>query len=76
MAMLNVAACATVLVSCRQLQQCPVYTYVYHCHCRVVLEVKLSYDGERLSSVLDVGGDLLIIPQACIGGKLKGKNVQ
>lgn len=48
----------------------------YHCYCRAVLEVKLSYDGEHLSSVMDVGEDILIIPQASIGGKLKGKSVQ
>ena len=41
-----------------------------------MLEAKLSYDGERLSSVLDGGKDILIIPQASIGGKLKGKGVQ
>ena len=46
------------------------------CTRRSVLEVKLSYDGECLRSVLDVGKDILIVPQASIGGKLKGKSVQ
>ncbi len=46
---------------------------------RAALEVKLSEQLEnpaKLTSVLDLPGDVLIIPQACIGGKLKGKSFQ
>ena len=44
-----------------------------------VLEIKLSEQLEnpsKLTSVLDLPGDVLIIPQACLGGKMKGKNFQ
>ncbi|XP_076315868.1 D-aminoacyl-tRNA deacylase 2-like [Tachypleus tridentatus] len=42
-----------------------------------VLGVKLceSKSGQ-LVSILDLPGDILIIPQACLGGKMKGKAVQ
>ncbi|XP_013386477.1 putative D-tyrosyl-tRNA(Tyr) deacylase 2 [Lingula anatina] len=42
-----------------------------------VLAIKLceGKDG-KLTSITDLPGDLLIIPQACLGGKLKGKSVQ
>jgi D-Tyr-tRNAtyr deacylase len=45
---------------------------------RSVLEVKLSYSAVKkgLCSVLESGGSVLIVPQACIAGKLKGKSVQ
>ncbi|WAR19762.1 DTD2-like protein [Mya arenaria] len=40
-----------------------------------VLEVRLStpIDGGRRVSILDLPGDVLIIPQATLGGSLKGK---
>ena len=44
-----------------------------------VLEVKLSEsneDSKKLVSILELPGDILIIPQACLGGRLKGKTVQ
>ncbi|KAI6645866.1 D-tyrosyl-tRNA(Tyr) deacylase 2-like [Oopsacas minuta] len=44
----------------------------------ITLNVKLSYDEatSKLQSALDTNGDVLIIPQACLGGKLKGKSFQ
>jgi D-tyrosyl-tRNA(Tyr) deacylase len=43
-----------------------------------VLNVKLSEPDEDVSrvSVLDMPGSVLIIPQATLGGKMKGKMVQ
>ena len=45
---------------------------------RSVLEAKLSYskDKKGLCSVLELGGGVMIVPQACLAGKLKGKSVQ
>lgn len=42
-----------------------------------IINVRLSEndDGRRVS-VCDVQGDVLIIPQATLGGKLKGKSMQ
>ena len=45
----------------------------------MALEVKLSEhndDPSKLTSVLDLPGDILIVPQACLGGKHKGKAFQ
>ena len=44
---------------------------------QTVMSVKLSQneDGRRVS-ILDLPGDILIIPQATLGGKLKGKSMQ
>jgi len=44
----------------------------------VVSKVKLSeMEGEsKRKSVKDTGGDVLVIPQATLGGKLKGSSVQ
>ncbi|WAR19761.1 DTD2-like protein [Mya arenaria] len=43
-----------------------------------VLEARLSEptDGGRLVSILDLPGDVMIIPQATLGGSLKGKVMQ
>ena len=42
-----------------------------------VLTARLSEtDGGRLVSVLDLPGDVLIVPQATLGGRLKGKAMQ
>lgn len=41
--------------------------------------MKLSEQLEnpaKLTGALDLPGDVLIIPQACLGGKLKGKSFQ
>eukprot|EP00088_Acartia_fossae_P009880 TRINITY_DN14857_c0_g1_i1.p1 TRINITY_DN14857_c0_g1~~TRINITY_DN14857_c0_g1_i1.p1 ORF type:complete len:149 (+),score=9.17 TRINITY_DN14857_c0_g1_i1:181-627(+) len=45
---------------------------------QTVLKVKLSeMDGEsKRKSIKETGGDILIIPQATLGGKLKGNSVQ
>merc|ERR550532_3692675 len=44
---------------------------------KTALEVKLSQDGTgKLTSILDLPGDVLIVPQATLGGKLKGKVMQ
>ncbi|XP_070578342.1 D-aminoacyl-tRNA deacylase 2-like [Ptychodera flava] len=44
---------------------------------KAVLNVKLSQsDNGKTVSVLDLPGDVLIVPQATLGGKLKGKVMQ
>jgi len=45
---------------------------------RSLLDVKLSYCDERKKrcSILELPGDILIVPQATLGGKMKGKVVQ
>lgn len=46
----------------------------------MVLGVKLSEtsfeDSNKRVGILDLPGDILIIPQATLGGKLKGKMIQ
>ncbi|XP_020901220.1 D-aminoacyl-tRNA deacylase 2 isoform X2 [Exaiptasia diaphana] len=44
---------------------------------KAVLNIKLSElpDGSKVS-VLDLPGDVLIVPQATLGGKMKGKSMQ
>ena len=44
----------------------------------LALGVKLTHDEEtsKLKSALDANGDVLIVPQACLGGKVKGKSFQ
>ena len=44
---------------------------------KVVTSVKLSknVDGKRVS-IIDLPGDILIVPQATLGGQLKGKSMQ
>ena len=42
-----------------------------------MLTVRLSEtDGGKLVSILDLPGDLLIVPQATLGGRLKGRAMQ
>lgn len=44
-----------------------------------VLDVKLSEqldNPSKLTNAIDLPGNILIIPQACLGGKMKGKNFQ
>nr|XP_002129637.1 D-aminoacyl-tRNA deacylase 2-like [Ciona intestinalis] len=42
-----------------------------------ITQVKLSkQDDGKLVSILDLPGDLLIVPQATLGGRLKGKRMQ
>jgi len=43
-----------------------------------LMEVKLSYCEEQKKrfSILDLPGDVLIVPQATLGGKMKGKVIQ
>ena len=44
---------------------------------KTLLNVKLSEtDDEKHVSILDLPGDILIIPQATLGGRIKGKMVQ
>lgn len=44
---------------------------------KTVLNVLLSSnDEEKLVSVLELHGDVLIVPQATLGGTLKGKRMQ
>ena len=42
------------------------------------LNVKLTYEETtgKLQSALDTESDMLVVPQACLGGKLKGKSFQ
>ncbi|XP_033112203.1 D-aminoacyl-tRNA deacylase 2-like [Anneissia japonica] len=42
----------------------------------IVLNVKLSETADKNVSILDLPGSLLIIPQATLGGKVKGKTMQ
>ncbi|NXS63876.1 DTD2 deacylase, partial [Brachypteracias leptosomus] len=42
----------------------------------MLLNVKLSDESGKYVSVLDLPGDVLIIPQATLGGKLKGRKMQ
>merc|ERR1711973_766988 len=41
-------------------------------------EVKLSYceETKKRVSILDLPGDILIVPQATLGGRMKGKAIQ
>ncbi|XP_064109246.1 D-aminoacyl-tRNA deacylase 2-like [Macrobrachium nipponense] len=42
-----------------------------------IIDIRLSEnDSDRRVSVCDIQGDILIIPQATLGGKLKGKAMQ
>ena len=41
-----------------------------------VLNVRLSEKDGKLVSILDLPGDMLIIPQATLGGNMKGKCMQ
>jgi len=45
---------------------------------RVVMGVKLSEveEGEKRKGVVNAKGEVLIVPQATLGGKLKGNSVQ
>ncbi|XP_057311536.1 D-aminoacyl-tRNA deacylase 2-like isoform X2 [Hydractinia symbiolongicarpus] len=45
---------------------------------KALLEVKLSFCEERKKrfSILELPGDVLIVPQATLGGKMKGKVIQ
>ncbi|CAH1791742.1 unnamed protein product [Owenia fusiformis] len=44
---------------------------------KTILGVKLSEsDDGKYTSILDLPGDVLIIPQATLGGKIKGKQMQ
>jgi len=44
---------------------------------KAALEVKLSEKSPgKLASVLELPGDILVVPQACLGGKHKGKAFQ
>uniref|UniRef100_A0A8C9G0F0 D-aminoacyl-tRNA deacylase n=1 Tax=Pavo cristatus TaxID=9049 RepID=A0A8C9G0F0_PAVCR len=53
------------------------YTNFYLFAVNVLLNVKLSEDENgQYVSVLDLPGDVLIIPQATLGGKLKGRKMQ
>jgi D-tyrosyl-tRNA(Tyr) deacylase len=46
--------------------------------CKLVAKVKLSdMEGEKKrGTILEAGGDILVVPQATLGGKLKGSSVQ
>ena len=45
----------------------------------LLLSVKLSFNEaskKNDASIVDINGDLMLVPQASIGGKLKGKVIQ
>ena len=44
----------------------------------LALNIKLTHDETtgKLQSALDTESDILVVPQACLGGKLKGKSFQ
>eukprot|EP00111_Clytia_hemisphaerica_P005314 TCONS_00015355-protein len=43
-----------------------------------ILEVRLSFseENQKRVSILDLPGDVLIVPQATLGGRMKGKAIQ
>ena len=43
---------------------------------RTALNVRLSEGDSRLVSVLELPGDILIVPQATLGGRVKGRSMQ
>lgn len=51
--------------------------YLLSCPVNTLLNVKLSEtENGKHVSILDLPGDVLIIPQATLGGRVKGKNMQ
>jgi len=46
--------------------------------CNLIYSIKLSkpQDNGKLVSLFDLKGDLLLVPQATLGGKLRGKSMQ
>lgn len=51
--------------------------YLLFCPVNTLLNVKLSEtENGKHVSILDLPGDVLIIPQATLGGRVKGKNMQ
>lgn len=49
------------------------------CGCVLVktaLNIRLSESGSKLVSILELPGDVLIVPQATIGGRVKGRSMQ
>ena len=49
-----------------------------HKAANITLTIKLSYDEttNKLQSAVETNSDVLIVPQACLGGKMKGKVFQ
>ena len=43
---------------------------------KTVLNIRLSEKDGKLASVTELPGDILIVPQATLGGKAKGKMMQ
>lgn len=43
---------------------------------KCVCNIKLSKSSSSLTSVLDLPGDILVVPQATLGGKQKGNRMQ
>lgn len=51
--------------------------YLFPCPVNTLLNVKLSEtENGKHVSILDLPGDVLIIPQATLGGRVKGKSMQ
>jgi len=50
---------------------CVCYTTV-----KTVLNVRLSESDSKLVSILELPGDVLIVPQATLGGRVKGRSMQ
>jgi len=43
---------------------------------KTALNIRLSESGSKLVSILELPGDVLIVPQATIGGRVKGRSMQ
>jgi len=43
---------------------------------KVALNVRLSENDSKLVSILELPGDVLIVPQATLGGRVKGRGIQ
>uniref|UniRef100_A0A8D0G730 D-aminoacyl-tRNA deacylase n=1 Tax=Sphenodon punctatus TaxID=8508 RepID=A0A8D0G730_SPHPU len=53
------------------------FMFTFYFAVNTLLNVKLSEtEGGKYVSILDLPGNVLIIPQATLGGKLKGKSMQ
>ena len=43
---------------------------------KMIISIRLSDSGQKRVSILDLPGHVLIVPQATLGGKVKGKMMQ
>lgn len=43
---------------------------------KTALNIRLSESGSKRVSILELPGDVLIVPQATLGGRVKGRSMQ